>query len=452
MLDAAIRTAASLTRGMPGVESETRSVTSLIGSSPGARRHIANFDLARRSKLRNVAARETTSLTRGEPGAKGRVTSLSGDASERQSPTSPVSPGKSLRGRSSYVDMTRRHTSTSTAHGGATSLNRGSPYAKMAQRHATLMTGGSFGSAIDLRRSESPDVTITHTSLLTRGHADASTRQTQGETHLGAHDPFMGKVAKLPSGNATGDAERITQRSTGLPRDHTPPPGAAIGQATSVTRGGRDTNTRVSTLDLARRDRSSTLMSLRVGEDLAERANHPLPTLPNRKTAGEPKQITWRSTVLPDDHKPSCKAAYASGELNRFLACVECGVTQMRETSLLFFDKLKAMSNQLQASSHEAKELQRNEVRAMAPSLNAVNASSLELFKSYQLLRSEARHVDTQVASSLMDLGNQITHDMTRVFETSVERANAMNGASFQAIVDLLQNQRNIVVDPDSGT
>jgi len=99
--------------------------------------------------------------------------------------------------------------------------------------------------------------------------------------------------------------------------------------------------------------------------------------------------------VLPDDHKLSCKAAYASGELNGFLACVECGVTQMRETSLLCFDKLKAMSNQLQASSHEAKELQRNEVRAMAPSLNTVNASSLELFKSYQLLRSKARHVDT---------------------------------------------------------
>src|SRR5271169_3343741 len=196
-------------------------------------------------------------------------------------------------------------------------------------------------------------------------------------------------------------------------------------------------------------------MSLRVGENLqklAERANHPSPTLPNRKTAGEPKRITWRSTVLPDDHKPSCKAAYASGELNGFLACVECGVTQMRETSLLCFDKLKPMSNQLQASLHEAKELQRNEVRAMAPSLNAVNASSLELFKSYQLLRSEAQHTSTQVASSLMDLGNQITRDMTRVFETSVEEANAMNGASFQAIVDLLQNQQNIIVDPDSGT
>src|SRR5271154_5324085 len=106
---------------MPGAELETRSVTSLIGSSPGARRQVANFDLARRSKLRNVAARETTSLTRGEPGAKGRVTSLSGDVSERQSPTSPVSPGKSLRGRSSYVDMTRRHTSTST--GSDTRLN-----------------------------------------------------------------------------------------------------------------------------------------------------------------------------------------------------------------------------------------------------------------------------------------------------------------------------------------
>src|SRR5271163_421132 len=140
-LDAATRTAASLTRGMPGAESETRSVTSLVGSNPGARQHVANFDLARQSKLHNVAARETTSLTRGKPGVKGRVTSLSGDASERQSLTSPVSPGKSLRGRSSYVDMTCRHTSTSTAHGGATSLNRGSPYAKMAQCHATLIGG-----------------------------------------------------------------------------------------------------------------------------------------------------------------------------------------------------------------------------------------------------------------------------------------------------------------------
>src|SRR5271169_3903730 len=136
------------------------------------------------------------------------------------------------------------------------------------QHHATLIARGSFGSAIDSRQSESPNVTIGRISLLTSGHADASTRQTQGETHLGAHDPFVGKVAKFPSGNATGDAERITQRSMGLPRDHTPPPGAAISQATSVTRGGRDTNTRVSTLDLARRDRSSTLMSLRVGEDL----------------------------------------------------------------------------------------------------------------------------------------------------------------------------------------
>src|SRR5271169_1728299 len=136
------------------------------------------------------------------------------------------------------------------------------------QHHATLIAGGSFGSAIDTRHSESPDVTIGRTSLLTRGHADASTRQTQRETHLGAHDPFVGKVAKFPSGNATGDAERITQRSTGLPRDHTPPPGTAIGHTTSVARGGRDANTCVSTLDLAHRDGSSTLTSLRVGEDL----------------------------------------------------------------------------------------------------------------------------------------------------------------------------------------
>ena len=71
--------------------------------------------------------------------------------------------------------------------------------------------------------------------------------------------------------------------------------------------------------------------------------------------------------MLPDDHKPSCKVAYASGELNKFLACVECGVTQMRETSSLFFDELKAMLNQLQASSHEAKELQRNEVGLWLP-------------------------------------------------------------------------------------
>jgi len=88
----------------------------------------------------------------------------------------------------------------------------------------------------------------------------------------------------------------------------------------------------------------------------------------------------------------------------------------------------------------------------MASSLTAVEANSQEILKSNQLLGIEIRGLAMRIASGLTDLGNQINRDTTRTLETAFEQATAMNGASLQAIVDLLQNRRDVTVDPEPGT
>src|SRR5271170_6090131 len=92
-------------------------------------------------------------------------------------------------------------------------------------------------------------------------------------------------------------------------------------------------------------------------------------------------------------------------------------------------------------------------MHATASSLTAVEANSQEILKSNQLLGIEIRGLSTHIASGFRDLGNQISRRMARALETSQQRANAINGAaSFQAIVDLLQNRHDIIVDPGTGT
>jgi hypothetical protein len=103
----------------------------------------------------------------------------------------------------------------------------------------------------------------------------------------------------------------------------------------------------------------------------------------------------------------------------------------------------------------EHNKLFHDEVKAMSSNLTTTEALSKRQIKSSQLLNKEIRALSGQLksdtamsrvefANGLKDLGSQLMNEITVAIASTSEQANALNQASLQTIVDLLQNRQNI--------
>src|SRR5271154_7083234 len=181
-------------------------------------------------------------------------------------------------------------------------------------------------------------------------------------------------------------------------------------------------------------------------DNLVEWANNP--SQPGIRTPNSERN-TQRLSVLSDDGNPPVGKATAYEGLDELISRMGQVANQMRETSEVFLDKFETVSSLLKSTLREVESFRHDKARAMASSLTTVEANSQEILKSNQLLGIEIRCLATRIASGLTDLGNQINRDTTRTPETTFEQATTVNGASLQAIVDLLQNRRDVTVDPE---